>query len=102
MILVIKFITMHYFFRISGLDPAGPYFYDQRFNITPISKNVAFFVDIIHTDAGVLGTSVSTGTVDFWPNGGKPVQPGCLLKRKSCRQAIWIVNINVSICCSII
>lgn len=35
-------------------------------------------VDVIHTDAGVLGAGVATGSIDFWPNGGV-VQPGCTL-----------------------
>lgn len=34
-------------------------------------------VDVIHTDAWLYGAPVSTGTVDFWPNGGKTLQPGC-------------------------
>lgn len=33
-------------------------------------------VDVIHTDAGILGADVQTGSVDFWPNGGI-AQPGC-------------------------
>lgn len=33
-------------------------------------------VDVIHTDAGLLGADISTGSVDFWPNGGVH-QPGC-------------------------
>lgn len=37
---------------------------------------LALFVDIIHTDATKFGAALSTGTVDFWPNGGKD-QPGC-------------------------
>lgn len=34
-------------------------------------------VDIIHTDAGLYGQPISTGSVDFWPNGGNTLQPGC-------------------------
>lgn len=34
-------------------------------------------VDVIHTDAWLYGAPVSTGTVDFWPNGGVTLQPGC-------------------------
>jgi len=34
-------------------------------------------VDIIHTDCGVYGVAKNTGTVDFFPNGGKRIQPGC-------------------------
>lgn len=39
------------------------------------------FVDVIHTDAGQLGAAVSTGDVDFWPNGGV-IQPGCPLSKE--------------------
>lgn len=33
-------------------------------------------VDVLHTNAGILGADDSTGSVDFWPNGGVG-QPGC-------------------------
>lgn len=62
--------------RITGLDPAYPLWYDDGPNV-PISKSDAAFVDIIHTDAGVTGALRSTGTIDFWPNGGVRAQPGC-------------------------
>lgn len=32
---------------------------------------------MIHTDAWLYGAPVSTGTVDFWPNSGGTLQPGC-------------------------
>lgn len=38
-------------------------------------------VDVIHTDAGILGAGVATGSVDFWPNGGT-IQPGCPLSNE--------------------
>lgn len=37
----------------------------------------AEFVDVIHTDGGVFGFPVALGHVDFFPNGGFPLQPGC-------------------------
>lgn len=46
-------------------------------------------VDVIHTDAGVLGADKDSGTVDFWPNGGID-QPGCnnpLLDEPTCNHA---------------
>jgi hypothetical protein len=35
------------------------------------------FVDVIHTDGGVLGFPSRVGHADFFPNGGKSLQPGC-------------------------
>lgn len=57
-----------------GLDPAGPFY-----NIVQktLSSNDARFVDIIHTDYGLIGVGRTTGTVDFFPNNGRNPQPGC-------------------------
>ncbi|XP_034943861.1 pancreatic triacylglycerol lipase-like isoform X2 [Chelonus insularis] len=60
--------------RITGLDPAGPLFNLLQ---SPLSASDAKFVDIIHTDAGLYGIARITGTVDFWPNRGIRLQPGC-------------------------
>ncbi|KAL6436730.1 hypothetical protein ACFW04_004868 [Cataglyphis niger] len=62
--------------RITGLDPAGPFFnyLEPRLTFTD-----ARFVDIIHTDVRFYGIAKITGTVDFFPNGGLRVQPGCPL-----------------------
>ena len=65
-----------FIFRISALDPAFPPFYPGVF-VTHLSDKDADFVDVIHTDAWLYGAPVSTGTVDFWPNKGKTLQPGC-------------------------
>lgn len=62
--------------RISALDPAFPPFYPGLF-YKPLNKKDADLVDVIHTDAWLYGAPVSTGTVDFWPNNGKTLQPGC-------------------------
>lgn len=84
--------------RITALDPAKPLFYTNLTGmISYIHKDdadvctIAIFnnkmvifpknfnrqlVDIIHTNAGILGSSVSVGNCDFWPNGGT-LQPGC-------------------------
>ncbi|XP_032671812.1 pancreatic triacylglycerol lipase-like isoform X2 [Odontomachus brunneus] len=60
--------------RITGLDPAGPLFnvFEERLSLFD-----AHFVDIIHTDYGFYGISRNTGTLDFFPNGGRRLQPGC-------------------------
>jgi pimeloyl-ACP methyl ester carboxylesterase len=62
--------------RISALDPAFPPFYPGIL-FTHLNKKDADFVDVIHTDAWLYGAPFSTGTVDFWPNKGKTLQPGC-------------------------
>ena len=59
------------------MDPAGPLF--QSFgSAVVLDRSDAIFVDIYHTDAQHLGagTFVSTGHVDFYPNGGAS-QTGC-------------------------
>ncbi|XP_015598831.1 pancreatic triacylglycerol lipase [Cephus cinctus] len=61
--------------RITGLDPALPAFYLG--DTVHIEATDAKVVDIIHSDAGVLGAAVATGTADFYPNSGYPLQPGC-------------------------
>lgn len=62
--------------RISALDPAFPTFYPSL-GTSPVNKNDAKFVDVIHTDAWLYGIPVATGHADFWPNSGKTLQPGC-------------------------
>lgn len=63
--------------RLTALDPAFPAFYPDGIVMEHINAKDAEFVDVIHTDAGGYGAPVRTGTADFWPNGGKSVQPGC-------------------------
>jgi hypothetical protein len=36
-----------------------------------LDKTDAKYVDVYHTDAGALGTSLAIGHADFFPNGGK-------------------------------
>lgn len=67
-------------YRVTGLDPSlrgdiGVYTLINGYQ--HINANDADYVDIIHTDAGGHGTPTSTGTVDFWVNGGIRIQPGC-------------------------
>jgi pimeloyl-ACP methyl ester carboxylesterase len=66
--------------RISGLDPAGPSFYNSE---TPdrLDPSDALFVDVIHTDGAPrmisgFGYLNTLGHVDFYPNGGS-AQPTC-------------------------
>ncbi|ESO12297.1 hypothetical protein HELRODRAFT_63631, partial [Helobdella robusta] len=62
--------------RVTGLDPAGPYFEGVSNVTVGVNPSSADFVDIIHTD-NILGTARSLGHLDFYPNGGKQ-QAGCL------------------------
>ncbi|KDR21675.1 probable phospholipase A1 magnifin [Zootermopsis nevadensis] len=61
--------------RITGLDPAMPFFAtvnkDQKLDACD-----ADFVDVIHTNAFVQGKIERSGDVDFYVNGGIS-QPGC-------------------------
>ncbi|GAB1606434.1 pancreatic triacylglycerol lipase-like, partial [Argonauta hians] len=66
--------------RITGLDPAGPYFEGtpEKVRLDPSDAN---FVDNIHSDARNIvrlgfGMLQACGHVDYYPNGGNH-QPGC-------------------------
>ncbi|XP_053962049.1 pancreatic lipase-related protein 2 [Anastrepha ludens] len=62
--------------RITGLDPPLPLFEVDSGN-RHLTHTDARFVDIIHTDGGILGNPEEMGHADFYPNGGRPLQPGC-------------------------
>ncbi|XP_033617289.1 pancreatic lipase-related protein 2 [Fukomys damarensis] len=67
--------------RITGLDPAKPYFQDTPEEVR-LDPSDAMFVDVIHTDTAPLlpsfglGMSQKVGHLDFFPNGGEEM-PGC-------------------------
>jgi len=66
--------------RISGLDPAGPYYTDTPTFIR-LDETDAVYVDNIHSDSDSIlvlgyGTKQAMGNLDFFPNGGHD-QPGC-------------------------
>ncbi|KAH9489615.1 Pancreatic lipase- protein 2 [Bulinus truncatus] len=66
--------------RITGLDPAGPYF-DYTDPVVRLDPTDAAFVDVIHTDieadmAIAMGMKQPAGHLDFYPNLGRD-QPGC-------------------------
>ena len=66
--------------RISGLDPAGPYFENEASYIR-LDKNDASYVDSIHTDGKALyeagfGMLQAISHDDYYPNKGYD-QPGC-------------------------
>ncbi|XP_035775173.1 lipase member H-like [Anopheles albimanus] len=61
---------------IVGLDPAGPLFFSGD-PTGRLASTDADYVEVIHTNGGILGMYDPIGTADFYPNGGKH-QPGCL------------------------
>ncbi|XP_035705144.1 pancreatic lipase-related protein 2 isoform X2 [Folsomia candida] len=63
--------------RISGLDPAGPAFYEKgKSDKCKLGANDAVFVDTICTNMGQLGTKEMLGHANFILNGGI-AQPFC-------------------------
>jgi len=67
--------------RITGLDPAKPWF-DMTKESNRLNKTDAEFVDIVHTNSGeiydgCLSFPDKMGNVDFYPNGGHH-QAGCI------------------------
>lgn len=67
--------------RITGMDPAAPLFAETE-AIVRLDRSDAHFVDVIHTDAnmlGGLGLYQRIGHLDFYPNGGIDM-PGCDVK----------------------
>ena len=65
---------------LTGLDPAGPSFTGESSNFR-LDASDASYVDVMHTNAGSLGTNQASGDIDFYPNGGT-TQPGCLIDGK--------------------
>lgn len=61
----------------AALDPALPGFNSPTLRSSHLSASDALFVDVIHTDGGNFGADYPTGHVDFYPNGGVRLQPGC-------------------------
>ncbi|CAH2102772.1 unnamed protein product [Euphydryas editha] len=58
--------------RVTGLDPAGP-FWSNPF---ALNTNSGGYVEVIHTNILGRGITEPIGHVDFYPNGGQ-IQPGC-------------------------
>ncbi|GBO12640.1 Pancreatic lipase-related protein 2, partial [Araneus ventricosus] len=70
---------LHKLGRISGLDPAGPFFRNVP-EIVRLDPSDAVFVDVIHSNPAPsvlrgFGSPEDSGDLDFFPGGGNP--PGC-------------------------
>lgn len=59
-----------------GLDPAGP---SWGGNSNALNRNSGIYVESIHTDGRLLGIMDAISHADFYPNGGRNPQPGCLI-----------------------
>ncbi|XP_002042358.2 vitellogenin-1 [Drosophila sechellia] len=62
--------------RITGLDPAKPCFNEGE-ALSGLMRGDAHFVDVIHSNPGVLGKRDPVGDVDFYPGGMSPLPAGC-------------------------
>ncbi|CAG7674146.1 unnamed protein product [Allacma fusca] len=69
--------TLQQIGRITGLDPAGP-LYSTGLVGRHLNEYDASYVDFVHTDMGQSGTVLSLGHSNYFVNGGKPKQPGCI------------------------
>ena len=62
----------------TGLDPAGPKFYHVGSQeARGLHATDAQYVDVIHTNGGIMGIYENIGAADFWMNLGAKPQPGC-------------------------
>lgn len=61
--------------RITGLDPTIV-FYSGHNKSRDLDPDDAHFVDVLHTNSGILGQWGPNGHADFYINGGSS-QPGC-------------------------
>lgn len=88
---LIQYLKKYLYISITGLDPAFPlYMFGDSTN--RLSPNDANFVDVIHTDGGVLGYPWPLGHADFFPNGGVPLQPGCAEQEISKNRWLGVIS----------
>ncbi|KAH8419683.1 hypothetical protein KR009_000874 [Drosophila setifemur] len=62
--------------RITGLDPAKPCFNEGEV-LSGLLRGDADFIDVIHSNPGVLGKRDPLGDADFYPGGMSPLPGGC-------------------------
>ncbi|KAM7350114.1 vitellogenin-3-like isoform 1-T2 [Cochliomyia hominivorax] len=63
--------------RITGLDPAKPCFNEGE-SLSGLWRGDADFIDVIHSNPGILGERDPLGDIDFYPGGLNPLSPGCV------------------------
>ncbi|XP_075225196.1 phospholipase A1 [Lycorma delicatula] len=73
-------------YKIIGLDPARPLVDRYGSNAFRLTRDDAHIVQVIHTNAGILGETAQVGHVDFCINGGQ-MQPSCKAEGRRIRQA---------------
>ncbi|KAJ6635728.1 Endothelial lipase [Pseudolycoriella hygida] len=69
-------VGAHICAEIGRFDPSYPMYYGTG-EYLELNRNDAKFVDIIHTDGGIIGGPTSSGHADFYPNNGRRPQPRC-------------------------
>ncbi|KAF6210819.1 hypothetical protein GE061_013930 [Apolygus lucorum] len=72
--------------KIVGLDPARPLVDRYGGKAFRLTRDDAHVVQVVHTNAGLLGENPQVGHVDFCMNGGT-LQPSCLREGRRIRQA---------------
>ncbi|EDS41789.1 lipase [Culex quinquefasciatus] len=70
-----KRVTRGRLHSVIALDPALPLFSIDAPN-ERVAPTDAQYVEVIHTNAGLLGFDLPIGQASFYPNGGR-TQPGC-------------------------
>lgn len=73
-------------YKIIGLDPARPLVHRYGSDAFKLTRDDAHIVQVIHTNAGLLGETAQVGHVDFCVNGGR-MQPSCTREGRRIRQA---------------
>ncbi|XKL61375.1 hypothetical protein PGB90_008432 [Kerria lacca] len=84
----------HKIHRIIGLDPARPLVDRYGSDMFRLTKDDANFVQVIHTNAGLLGETPAIGHVDFCVNGGT-MQPSCQ-RESQVIKTIWNDDLGIS------
>lgn len=73
---IVKKQTLSKLRQIIALDPANVFLNDTT-GEGRLYKEDAEVVAALHTDGGKSGYLEAIGTIDFFPDGGSAVQPGC-------------------------